>query len=161
MAETTPVFELDVDDVAIAAPPPKTATIRMGGRVYTATCPKDAVWAELIAAGRQGSNVGTRLHGLLRFLDVVFGSDQSDELEQRYRDPKDVLNYSHLVLARTRLEELWKEWVEERFAAIGLLMADEDLDEQLADPTTVQVTEASATATAKKKTTKDPRRKAA
>lgn len=147
MAESTPVFELDVDDAALPNAQTPQATIRLAGKVYLAKCPKDAVWASLMAsANRTESGVGDRMHALLFFLDKVFGEEQSEELRKRYFDENDDLNYSHLMLARERLQEAWKGWLEERFEAIGLTVADDHGERHHGGST---VTQETATATAK------------
>lgn len=132
MAETL-VFDLDVDDDAIPLGTRPSANIRVGGKVYSVKCPKDAVWAELVAYNRSGAEIGDRMFALLRFIDAVMGSSQAAELERRYRDDSDELNMSHLLLTRDRVEEHFDTWLSERFTAIGLAMRGED-DDDVPDP---------------------------
>ncbi|MBO0821715.1 MAG: hypothetical protein J2P26_12800 [Nocardiopsaceae bacterium] len=114
-------FVIDADEGIDAseeeAPP---VTVKLGGRVYTAYCPKDVVWMQIAAMSRDRASVAEQAGVVFGFLDAAFDPETVDALERRFRDRGDPLGVNHLMAALDKIVEHYRPVMQARFERLGL-----------------------------------------
>ena len=75
-----------------------TIPVKLVGKEYTATPPKALISMEFAEKAQEaGEDVKALTSALWEWLDVTFGEAQSSEIQNRLRDPKDAIDFEHVM----------------------------------------------------------------
>lgn len=120
------IIDADGDDDLTLPEHVPTVPVKIGGRTYTAHCPKDVMWAQL-ASGQHHRSVSGQAYQVFSFLDAAFESNDVDDMERRFRDRGDPLSFRHLMRALDMITEHFRDRMQSEFDALGLQL-EQDLN---------------------------------
>ncbi|WP_150112984.1 hypothetical protein [Streptomyces violaceusniger] len=108
---------IDADDgyIPVQAEPVK---VRIGGTLYTASCPPDKKW-HLFTPLQDGSDGGAE--AMVEFLKASLTDDDAGEILERMRDPEDdEVSLMKLMYVFGRVLNHFQPLIEEHFRAMGM-----------------------------------------
>lgn len=112
---------IEVDDVStLAGNPDLSVRLKIGGRSYVATCPKEAVWASVVASRSADAAPADQTRAMFLFLTAALGTDAASDLQRRINNGTDPVNLEHLIRAYNAMIGEWAPTVGKRFEALGL-----------------------------------------
>ncbi|MFJ2774661.1 hypothetical protein [Streptomyces sp. NPDC087300] len=94
-------------------------TFVFDGREITATCPKQAVWADLLAAEDEDATDSEVFRAVRTFLLTSLDDDDSQWFRRRLRDRRDSLEYDDIAPLLHDLIEIWAPYMEEQALEVG------------------------------------------
>ncbi|WP_062214600.1 hypothetical protein [Streptomyces sp. NBRC 109706] len=117
-APDAPVIEIDT--ATLAKPVGRPAHVRIGGEVFIARCPKDAVLARMADTA-----TNRRMDLVAGYTAAIFGSEAGERIGEMLVDPdvEDVTLATLMELVRYLLSDengpQWSKALEESFKALG------------------------------------------
>lgn len=82
-------------------------TLPGGDTVYTASRPKDAIWARAAAAGSNRTPIHLRIAAMLDFFDAALDPKTRQVFRDRFEDPDDALDLHDVLPVIGYLAEEW------------------------------------------------------
>ncbi len=116
---------MEPDDITPTSQTVPELTLTIGGRPYQAQCPKDAVWASVVASRSAEATGSDQTRAMFLFMGAALGSDSASELQRRLTNISDTVDLIDLVRAYNQCVTEWTPVVQGRFEALGLKFSSE------------------------------------
>lgn len=130
---------VQVEDITAAADAAPPLTLHIGSRPYELHCPKDAIWASVVASRATEATGPDQSRAMFLFLNAALGPEGATELQRRLGSAADTVDLIDLVHAYNECIGAWSDHVSRRFEALGLkFSADVEAHVVLGTPAAAQ-----------------------